>query len=164
MRQDEKRAQQEREIISYIASQKDLDMYDDLNLEGKEAFLNKFWADRDPVLTTVNNEFKEEYFKRIAFANINFKTTVQKEGWKTDMGRIYIQHGPPDEIERHTADTETNAWQQWIYEAVKGQGNVFFIFGDLEGFGRYTLLHSNLRGEKYDENWEKWINKYRGRF
>lgn len=161
---DENRAQQERNIISYIASKKDLDMYDELNLEGKKTFLEKFWADRDPTLTTVHNEFKEEYLRRFNFANINFSSTTQKEGWKTDMGRIYIQHGGPDEIERHTADAESNAWQQWIYEALRGQGNVFFIFGDLEGFGRYTLLHSNLRGDKYDENWEQWINRYQGRY
>ena len=80
------------------------------------------------------------------------------------MGRIYILYGAPDDIERHTADTESNAWEKWIYETLKDQGGVFFIFGDLEGFGRYTLLHSNLTGEKYDENWEQWINRYRGRY
>jgi GWxTD domain-containing protein len=161
---DEDRAQQERNIILYIASKKELDMYDEFNVEGKKAFLKKFWADRDPTPETELNEFKEEYLKRINFANVNFKTTIQTDGWKSDMGRIFILHGPPDDIDRHPADAEFNAWQKWIYEALRGQGNVFFIFGDLEGFGRYTLLHSNLRDEKYDENWQRWINRYRGRY
>ena len=160
----ENRARQERDIILYVASKKELDLYDSFNLVGKKTFLKKFWTDLDPTPGTEINEFREEYLKRFSFADINFKTTTQKEGWKSDMGRIYIQHGPPDDIERHPADAESNAWEKWIYEALKGQGNVFFIFGDLEGFGRYTLLHSNLRDEKYDENWEKWINRYKGRY
>jgi GWxTD domain-containing protein len=139
-------------------------MYDGLNLEGKRVFLDKFWADRDPAPATPENEFRMEHLKRFTFVNVNFTTTVQKNGWKCDMGRVYIQYGPPDEIERHPADAENNAWEMWIYEALRGQGNIVFIFGDLEGFGRYTLLHSNLQYEKFDENWEKWINRYSGRY
>ncbi|UCE19997.1 MAG: GWxTD domain-containing protein [Gemmatimonadota bacterium] len=161
---NEEQAQLNRNIISYIATRKELQLYDDFNLDGKKAFLEKFWSDRDPTPGTEINEFKEDHHKRFAFANINFQSTTQKEGWKTDMGRIYILYGPPHDIERHTADAESNAWEKWIYESLKDQGNVFFILGDLEGFGRYTLLHSNLRGEKYDENWEQWINRYRGRY
>jgi GWxTD domain-containing protein len=91
---DEKRAQENRNLISYIANRKELNLYDDFNLEGKQAFLEKFWADRDPTPGTEVNEFKEEYLKRFTFANINFQSTTQKQGWKSDKGRIYIQHGP----------------------------------------------------------------------
>ncbi|MFQ6091241.1 MAG: GWxTD domain-containing protein [bacterium] len=157
-------ARRSRDIITYIATRKELDLYDSLNLAGKKAFLEKFWRDRDPTPGTDINEFKEEHLKRFAFASINFRSMTQQQGWKSDMGRIYILHGPPDDIDRHPADAEANAWEKWIYEALKGQGSVYFIFGDLEGFGRFTLLHSNLRGEKYDENWEQWIDRYRGRY
>lgn len=161
---DELRAKRERDIIQYLSTKKELSMYDAFNTEGKREYLEKFWADRDPTPGTELNEFKEEHLERFNFADINFKSMGQKEGWKADMGRIYILHGAPDDIERHPADAESNAWEKWIYEALKGQGNIFFIFGDLEGFGRYALLHSNLQGEKYDENWEQWINRHRGRY
>ncbi len=161
---DEDRSIEERNLITYITSKQEMEMYDGLSLEGKKSFLDTFWATRDPDPATPENEFRMEHLKRFTFVNVNFTSTIQKSGWKSDMGRVYIQHGPPDEIERHPADAENNAWEKWIYEALKGQGNILFIFGDLEGFGRYTLLHSNLQYEKYDENWEKWINRYSGRY
>ena len=157
-------AHRNRDIIAYLATEQELDLYDSFNLTGKKAFIEKFWADRDPTPGTEINEAREEHLKRFTFAAINFRSTTQKEGWKSDMGRVFILYGPPDDIERHPADAEANAWEKWIYEALKGQGNVYFIFGDMEGFGRYTLLHSDLRGERYDENWQQWINRYRGRY
>src|SRR5260370_22437224 len=63
----------------------------------REQFVEQFWLRRDPTPSTVENEFKEEHYRRIAYANQHFASGIS--GWKTDRGRIYITHGPPDEIE-----------------------------------------------------------------
>src|ERR1039457_6551913 len=65
----------------------------------REHFIEQFWLRRDPTPGTVENEFKEEHYRRIAYTNEHYATSVP--GWKTDRGRIYIVYGPPDEKESH---------------------------------------------------------------
>ena len=62
-------------------------------------FIEQFWLRRDPSPDTVENEFRDEHYRRIAYANERFASG--KPGWKTDRGRIYITWGPPDQIESH---------------------------------------------------------------
>ena len=61
--------------------------------------METFWYRRDPTPDTVENEFREEYFRRVMYANERFGGRIP--GWKTDRGRIYIVYGPPDEIDSH---------------------------------------------------------------
>src|SRR5258706_1912410 len=65
--------------------------------EERENFINTFWARRDPDPDTEENEFREEYYQRITYANENFSSRIP--GWKTDRGRIYITSGKPHSIE-----------------------------------------------------------------
>src|SRR5579862_4999244 len=67
--------------------------------EDRESFIEQFWLRRDPTPDTPENEFKEEHYRRIAFANEHYASGVP--GWKTDRGRIYIIWGKPDSIEAH---------------------------------------------------------------
>jgi len=67
----------------------------------KQAFIEQFWLRRDPTPDTEENEFKEEHYRRIAWANDRFASGIP--GWKTDRGRIYIMYGPPDENDSHTS-------------------------------------------------------------
>ncbi len=78
-------------------------MYRDLDLEGKKAFLAQFWDRKNPKPGSPVNEFKNEIFRRFAYANQYYSTTLvsKDDGWKTDRGRIYITYGNPDNIERH---------------------------------------------------------------
>ena len=69
--------------------------------EEREQFIEQFWLRRDPTPDTEENEFKEEHYRRIAYANEHFASGIP--GWKTDRGRIYITFGPPDEIEAHSS-------------------------------------------------------------
>jgi len=69
------------------------------NEEERENFIEAFWQRRDPTPDTEENEFKEEHYRRIAYANEHFAAGIP--GWKTDRGRIYIVFGPADEIESH---------------------------------------------------------------
>ena len=68
-------------------------------VEERENFIEQFWLRRDPTPDTMENEMREEHYRRIAFSNERYQSGWP--GWKTDRGRIYISHGPPDEIESH---------------------------------------------------------------
>ena len=67
--------------------------------EEREQFVENFWLRRDPTPDTEENEYREEHYRRIAYANERFASGIP--GWKTDRGRIYIQYGPADEVESH---------------------------------------------------------------
>ena len=67
----------------------------------KQSFIENFWLRRDPTPDTEENEFKEEHYRRIAWANDRFASGIP--GWKTDRGMIYIKFGPPDENDSHTS-------------------------------------------------------------
>jgi len=70
----------------------------------RDRFIAAFWDRRDPTPGTVENEFKEEHYRRLAFANTQFAANIP--GWKTDRGRTYILYGSPDEIEKHDSQSE----------------------------------------------------------
>src|SRR5215471_7340926 len=110
--------------------------------EEREQFIEQFWLRRDPTPDTEENEFKEEHYRRIAYANQHYASGIP--GWKTDRGRIYIVYGPPDEIEDHSAGgtyqrpqeqgggtTSVYPFQQWRYRWIEGIGtNVIIEFVD----------------------------------
>ena len=67
--------------------------------EERENFIESFWRRRDPNPDTEENEYREEYYERIAYANEHYASGIP--GWKTDRGRIYITLGKPDSVESH---------------------------------------------------------------
>lgn len=153
--QDEKEARIVRAELSYIATQDELRMYDQLNLTGKQSFLKEFWRKKDPDSKTPVNEFKLQFYQRIFEANQMFspQSDDRKTGWKTDQGKIYVVYGKPDFIERHHYSRQVKPWEKWIYDNL--QGGSYFIFSDEDGYGVYRLVHSTVRGEKNDPNWER---------
>src|SRR5271156_546547 len=119
--------------------------------EEREQFIENFWLRRDPTPDTPENEFKEEHYRRIAYANEHFASGIP--GWKTDRGRIYIIWGKPDEIESHPTggtydrpmdegggSTSTYPWERWRYRYLEGiQENVELEFVAPSGSGEYHL-------------------------
>ena len=108
------------------------------NDEERDAFIENFWMRRDPTPDTVENEFKEEHFRRIAYANEHYPAGVP--GWRTDRGRIYIMYGKPDEIESHPSggfyqrpseegggSTSTYPFETWRYRYIDGIGQEIII-------------------------------------
>ncbi len=88
------------EDVAYIITDEERKSFKQLSTdEEREQFIEQFWLRRDPTPDTVENEFKEEHYRRIAYANEHYASGIP--GWKTDRGRIYITFGPPDEIESH---------------------------------------------------------------
>ncbi len=142
--------------VVYIASPGELNMFDQLNFQGKRNFIEEFWRRRDPDPETPENEFKIEHYRRLRLANLLFsRTQGSNDGWNTDMGRIYILYGEPSEIERHPSTREAKPWEQWNYHEL--EGGVYFIFVDEDGYGVYRLVHSTLKGEVQDRQWEERI-------
>ena len=154
----EEEAKNLRKILSFIATRDELRMYDQLNLSGKRQFIAEFWKRKDPDTSTPENEFKIEYYRRWEEAQRRYSTTKEgkdswkKDGWKTDMGRVYIEYGEPDNIERYPLSMDSKAWEKWNYDYI--QGGVFFIFVDDQGYGVYKLMHSTAKGERKDPAWE----------
>ena len=106
----------------------------------REKFVEQFWLRRDPTPGTPENEFRDEHYRRIAYANSRFTTSIP--GWKTDRGRIYIQYGPPDEIESHPSANNKKGFpfEQWRYRLIEGIGNnVIMEFDDLDKTGEFHM-------------------------
>src|SRR5271156_2317889 len=88
------------EDVVYIISDEERKAFKQLsNDEERDQFIEGFWQRRDPTPDTEENEFKEEHYRRIEYANEHFAAGLP--GWKTDRGRIYIMYGPADEIDAH---------------------------------------------------------------
>jgi len=119
--------------------------------EEREQFIEAFWQRRDPTPDTVENEFKEEHYRRIAYANERFSSGIP--GWRTDRGRIYIMWGPPDSIESHSSGSTYNrpmsegggqttvyGFDDWNYHYMEGIGqNITIEFVDPTGTGEYHI-------------------------
>jgi GWxTD domain-containing protein len=102
----------------------------------RDRFIENFWLRRDPTPGTAENEFKEEHYRRIAYANEHFAGRVA--GWRTDRGRIYIVYGPPDEIEDHR--NESVPRYVWRYRRVEGLGyGIEVEFTDPGNTGDYRM-------------------------
>ncbi len=139
----------------YIANKNEKKMYAHLKtLDAKRKFLYNFWLRRDPDLSTPVNEFKKDYLKRIKYVNEHF-STLNKIGYKTDRGRVYLIYGPYDEIDRYPSEANRKPYEIWRYNSI--EGGVIFVFGDLGGYGDYELLHSTKKGEYHDYNWKRRI-------
>lgn len=139
----------------YIALSNEIERYKKLQgVESKRKALYEFWNARDQEKSTAVNETKQEYFRRVAYADNQYRTGF-RDGWKTDRGRVYIVYGPPDEVERHANELDVKPYEIWYYNSI--QGGVQFVFGDRTGFSDYLLLHSTHRNELRDDNWMRQI-------
>ncbi len=120
--------------ISYVASREDMERLMNAPPELREQAWADFWKRNDPNPSTEWNEFREEFLRRLGEANTRFRSTI--EGWQTDMGRIYIQHGEPDDVDSQPIGKMLNAWETWYYYGEHTK----YIFVDRDGFGEYKLV------------------------
>jgi len=123
------------EQLVYIAKESEQDDIEDLpTKEERQKKYIDFWKAKDPTPNTEENEVFEEYYRRIEYSNVHFKHYI--EGWKTDMGMIYITLGPPNNVERHPFEFDSKPYEVWDYYDI----NKRFIFVDQTGFGDYRLI------------------------
>ena len=119
--------------------------------EEREQFIQIFWNNRDPSPDTEENEYRDQHYERVAYANEHFASGVP--GSMTDRGRIYIKFGKPDEIESHPAGgsyqrlsyegggmTTTYPFEKWFYRHIPGvRSGVEIEFVDPSGSGEYRM-------------------------
>jgi GWxTD domain-containing protein len=135
------------EDVAYIITSEERKVFLQLTTDAeREQFVERFWMVRDPTPATVENEFRDEHYRRIEYANKHFSSRVP--GWKTDRGRVYISYGPPDEIDSHPQA------ESWRYRFIEGLGNNAVIeFADPAGTGDYRMTPGVLFPENLASNW-----------
>ncbi len=156
------------EQMRYIASRNELRQLEKLPEEDRQRGLVEFWQRHDPTPATPENELMDEYYRRLAFANRHFRWNGG-EGWKSPQGRIYVTHGPPDQINRWSESSINVTNNDWMrsgssadifqeantqlktrryshqrdgsYEVWEYvQLNRRFVFADFRGMGSYELV------------------------
>jgi len=139
------------EDVIYIITDEEKKAFKTLQTdEEREQFIEQFWLRRDPSPDTEENEYREEHYRRIAYANDNFASGIP--GWKADRGMIYIKYGAPDERDQHNGGTEQRdiqegggttsmyPYEQWRYRYLDGIGtNVEIEFVDTTMTGEFHL-------------------------
>jgi len=140
------------EEVPYIITSEERASFKKLSTDDeREQFIENFWERRNPNPGSLENEFKEEYYRRIAYANEHYASGIP--GWRTDRGRIYIMYGPPDENDSHPSggsylrspeegggETATFPFEQWRYRYIDGIGtNIILEFVDPTMSGEYHL-------------------------
>ncbi len=145
-----------KEDVVYIITEEEENIFKVLNTANeKEQFIEQFWYRSDPDLTTSVNEYKEEHYRRIAYANDLFTSGLP--GWMLDRGRVYIIHGPPDGVESNPTgglysrsayegggSTSTYPFEVWRYRYLEGIGtDVEVEFVDPTRSGEYRLAISS---------------------
>ena len=160
----------EYKLVQYFLKSKEKKQLKNLSDNGKKTFLERFWNSNDPNPVTKENEFLEMVRERIQYCDQHFSHF--KEGWKTDIGRIYIKKGPPDEIRKlkTSIDTSLNPadigsvtytkytikdYQIWRYRMKQ---DLTYIFIDLQNSGNYKLIYSdNDENEMTLSNWKDYL-------
>src|SRR5690348_14591757 len=140
------------EDVTYIITPEERNAFLQLDTnEEREQFIEQFWLRRSSNPDLPDSDFKEEHYRRIAYANEHYASGIP--GWKTDRGRMYIMWGPPDEIESHPTggtydrpmeegggSTSTYPWETWRWRYLEGIGeNIILEFVDPSGSGEYHM-------------------------
>ncbi len=140
------------EDVTYIITDEERQAFKRLKTdEERQQFVEQFWMRRDPTPDTEENEYKEEHYRRIAYANDHYASGIP--GWKTDRGMIYIKYGAPDEIDSHPSggsyqrpyeegggETSTYPFEDWRYRYIDGIGtNINIEFVDTTMSGEYHM-------------------------
>ena len=140
------------EDVAYVITSEERSAFKALKTdEEREQFIEQFWLRRSSNPDLPENDFKEEHYRRIAYANEHYASGIP--GWKTDRGRTYIIWGPADEVDSHPTggtydrpmnegggSTSTYPWEMWRYRYLEGIGNnVEIEFVDPSGSGEYHM-------------------------
>ena len=155
----EEEVEQGLEHIQIIATEQELRRIRNVeDLNERRRLLMDFWLVRDPTPRTGVNEYRDEFYSLLMYANERY--SVQRiDGWETDRGRILIKYGRPSAIEQHQYDRGFKPYEIWNYNNISGEGQAMFVFADLDGFGEYELIHSTVAGERKLPDWIRRISE-----
>ncbi len=122
--------------LVHIGEPKEIRALRDADEEDRLSMFKAFWKAKDPTPDTPENEWKNEYYRRIRFADAHY-TNPYRRGWKTDFGMVYIKYGEPDQIERYPFELGQKPYEIWYYYS---QGRKF-VFVDSKGNDDYQLQY-----------------------
>ena len=125
-----------RTVIGYVAQNDEILLLEDMPTDSLQAFWDAFWLRRDPTPGTPRNERLAEFLRRIEYVNQRY--SILEPGWTSDMGRIYIRYGAPDQVDRTPYSNAGPPREVWYYL----ERGLRFDFLDTEGFGRFRLVGS----------------------
>jgi GWxTD domain-containing protein len=123
------------EQLQYIATPSERNQLKNAPVEQRDSLWYDFWKEYDPTPNTPYNEKEVEYFERIQYCEEHF--SHGDRGWRSDRARIYVKHGPPDEILSRTLTMNAKPYEVWYYYSL----NLQYIFIDRYGFGQYILIN-----------------------
>jgi len=122
--------------LVHIAEPRELKALRDSAVDKRLEMFEAFWKAKDPTPDTPENEWENEYYRRIRFADQHY-TNPYRRGWRTDFGMVYIKYGEPDQVERYPFELGNKPFEIWYYYA---QGRKF-VFMDAKGNGDYQLQY-----------------------
>ncbi len=136
-------------MLSYLVSPNELSKFKTLSSEGKLRFWNRIWEDKEEGA-------QDEFLQTWNYVAQTYETEPgARNGYKSDMGEIYLRFGPPNFVDRHALSGSSNPWVEWTY--TEGRNVGYAIFGDVMNIGEMQLLSSDLPGYVEDENWRRKI-------
>ena len=125
--------------LKILGNAEELKNQDSATIDEKEAAFNDFWTKRDPTPETPENEYKTEFYRRVDICNQQFTVhMMDKQGWATDRGRVYLKYGEPSQVEKQSIDINRPAVEIWYYDQLHQR----FIFADRSGIGDYKLVRT----------------------
>jgi len=125
--------------LQYIIDKREFEQLNSLESKERDEKIEQFWVERNPDQDNEENQLRDEFIRRIEFANQNFISLVKNnKGWQTDQGKIYIIYGPPDDISHPQSPNEEYQHEIWIYGKMKQTRRFIFVFKPEEG--EYKLL------------------------
>jgi GWxTD domain-containing protein len=138
------------EEVVYIITSLEKDVFLRLKTDReRDLFIEAFWKQRNPVPGAPVNEFKDEHYRRLQYANRMFGRTAPLPGWKTDRGRFYILLGEPNDIERFTGEAGIYNTEAWFYQGLAKYGlptGFYLVFFQKSGVGDFVLYSPTSDG------------------
>jgi GWxTD domain-containing protein len=127
----------------------------DLTDAGKANLIRQFWRDKDDDPSDPINPVYDDVVRRFVYANDNFSTSIdERNGWRTDRGRIYITYGPYDYRDEEVMAGKSYPYIKWTYYQLEGSCLFVFVNDFVAGAVDYRLVHSTHPREKYDPKWK----------
>jgi GWxTD domain-containing protein len=124
------------DMLVHIATRDELDTLRSTPASERADAFQAFWRSKDPSPETEENEWRDEYYRRIRFANRQYSSPF-RPGWRSDFGTVYIRYGEPDEVARYPFEIGQKPHEIWYYYAQRRQ----FTFIDVRGNGEYELQY-----------------------
>ena len=139
-------------LVTYLLTPNEKSTLMRLTDSGKLNFLDQYWRDHETRPRDNATVTRLDYIKRYRFCQANYSTDEQNtNGWSTDRGRIYMTYGPYDQKDEVQAPRIGNPFVIWYYRSMK-EGKLF-VFEDALGYHDFKLVHSNVQGERYNQEW-----------